>query len=1197
MNSVILQSKIKPPQLRRIILRPRLLEHLERSQSYPLLIISASTGFGKTSLLTNFAHNTRTPLAWYSLDESDRDPAEFCLYLLNAVRRVYPEFGKPFEELLLQNVTELHQEVIIHSLAQQFISDLELIAPAQTALPASEMEQTKNLLIVLDDFQLAESFGVSRFVQRLVWRLPSDIQIIIATRSMPDNLLLTQLTVKQLVTTLDSQDLAFSEDEVAKLLREFYNVDNLDLSQALTAYSEGWITAVILALSNQKLLANSVAQNLKANNTAELDMQQLFGYLAQEVFQTQSAEFQNFLLKTSVLTRLTAGVCDAVIHFEGGPEPAPAALNYNNQPEVTENFDKQALALTQSVQSEKILSYLESKNLFIHHLSSDNGQEYYQYYSLFRKFLVTKLKEDKLLYRQTQIKAAEYFKAQGNLTEAIQHFIEAGELEAGAELLNEVAHALYYTGRTLLITTLLETIPPAQQSVLPHLLNIKGRIRLLKGEHSEALQLFAQAEELYRPKGLIDYAARVVMFQAQILVRIGRRKEAFSICNLVFRDYSILMKTLEGQRAIATAKLVAGSISIEEGNSNEAEKNLKEAIEIYAAINDEAQLALIDNIFGHLYHREWRVTKSNIYLERALAYYIKTGNAIREAYCRSSLAINCYIQTRFQPAEEQLNEALALAEEINDQYLQTFVLVYLGNVYRETDRHSKADLIYTQALSLARQSQIRKMELALLFEQTTNYILQEKFEQAATLVQLSQELTEDYKLPERLGYALRNQAWLELSKRSYKRALASIQKADNEFITHKASLEEARCKLAQAVILLAMGEPRKALVLLAKSLELVENFGFVPFLPFELKWASPLLEYAARKKVSDTVTEFLQKLGYSSISNLEVSLMSVVDPSAYGATVAPEPEKIASGLRKIPSISSESTGEVEDEIDYEDRLPISIKTLQEQRQNKLYSGVGKLKSDKSNEEVEPASHMAGKLTGLRVYGLEGGRVWKNGLEIKQWGNSKARELFFFLLENKASSRDQIIEAIWPDDDLRNAPQALHNITYNLRKIITPEAELKIESGRYWLNGEIWYDGYEFGNTVKTVLGQRDLQVSEADRLGRALSLYKRDYLDQFYSNWSMEIQQQMLKLYRRGLERLAFFYEERYDYHSALPLWQQIIIKDIYDEDAYRGTIECLLKMGNKPEALRQYNQCLKALEELDLKPSAQTASLFQKLA
>lgn len=1099
--------------------RPRLLSALERCQNYRLLLISAGTGFGKTTLLTDFARISQLGLAWYALDERDRDPAVFCRYLLQSVRLVYPSFGASFEHLLEQNLKELHQETIIYRLAEEFIAELE-------ALRQNTAINFRPTLLVLDDFQFAESFSVNRFVQRLLWWLPQDFHVIIATRALPEDLMLNKMLAKQMMTTLSSRDLAFTAEEVNQLLSDFYSIEDNELAGMLAQYSEGWITAIVLALSGQNFGYgdDSSLQKLKAANQ-NFDPEQVFNYLAQEVLDNQTPEIQEFLVRTSVLDILSPNICGALLDAEIEPGRA-----------------------SEHSRSETLLKQLESRNLFITRLSDHNGQISFQYHALFRQFLRTKLKQNKALYEQIQLRAAQAQREAGNFIEAIQHYVAAGEVVEAALLLNEVAEGFYEAGRMGLLNQLLESIPAEQQNKLAHLLNIKAQLLLEKGSNEAAIRTFAQAEQLYEKEQAHDRAAKASARQAQLLVRTGQRREAHAACSRILRDYTTLMQTPEGQIAVAFAKHVLGIVAIEESNTTEAENNLRDAAELYKAHQDDFRLAAIDSVFGELYHRTGRLTKSNIYHERALSYFIKIGNRSREAYCRTSLAINRYLQGQYQQAEAQLNETLALTEDLNDTYLRLFGLTYLANIYRDTDHYTRADTVYNEALELAREGGIRKMELSLLNERITNFILMGKKEEVRSLIQLSLDMSDEYNLPERKAFSYRNRSWLEQDNRSYKRALTNIEDAIHIFSSTKNQLEEARAKLTSATILLAMGEPRKALATLSESLEMVEDLGYEPYLPFELRWASALFEHATKKKVSETVTDFLRRRGF------------------------------ISGLESLAEAGSAR------EIEMPVNLPKPIQ----------FTPRREVAGNRSSNDEYFTKKSTTSTARMQVYALNGGRVWCDNVEVEKWRTSKVREALFYLLENPRCTRDQLWEALWPDEDFGTSPNLLNaNLSY-LRKTLGAGVELKLSSGRYSLEGEIWYDAAEFNTQLQTALAPGDFNP---ERLAKALTLYKRDFLDQFYSNWILERQQQLQQLYLTGLERLASYYDAQNQPQLALPYWRQILLKDEYNEEAHRACIACLISLGNKTEARRQSDQCLKALEELDLQPSPETTRLLKKLA
>ncbi len=1103
MDNSILITKINPPQSQALLHRPRLQEVLDLVYTQSLLVISAPTGYGKTSLLLEFARSTRMHLAWYTLEETDRDPAVFCRYLLLAVRRPFPGFGQGFEALLDQNLNELQAEPFLRRMADEFAHELELLQARAGAGPS----QT---LLVLDDFQFAESQRVSWFLQRLIGILPSFVHLIIASRTQPKNLMLVRLLAKQKVSFLSPQDLAFTEPEIVQLLEKFYNIEQPEkLAATLAGYSEGWITAIILLLNAQGPARLTWLTRSQAElNPTELGFEALFDYLALEVFGNLEPGLQNFLVKSAVLAWMTPEKCAAL-----WDEP-----------------DKNAVV----ERSRRYLQQLEAANLFITRHQLENGGISYQYHNLFGRFLQSLLKKDLPEYRKTHYRAALVEHETGNNIEAVRHLGEAGEPLKAISLLNEIAQSLYAAGQTGLLAELLQQLPQVEQEDFPHLLNVKARLLLEQGDNQAALKKYSQAIEAYEQAKIFDWAARAVADKAQLQLRMGQFWEAQAEAHKVISDASRLSQTEQGKQALASARLVAGIVAIEQSRGIDAEKHLREAVEIYRDLGDNFRLAVIDTYFGHLYHHQGRMVKSTIYYERSLQEFIKSGNRSREAYSRTNLANNYYIQHRYQPAEEMLQEALTLTADLKDQYLSLFLQNILANIYRDTLRYAKAAHHYEEALKLARRGQVRKMELIILHDRTTSLILQSHYDEAASHAQYTLELANEYAMPNQAAYSYRNLAWLEYTHRAYRRSFSASEKALAIFEDSNSPLEEASVLLIQAANWLALTEPRKALSSLTRALELADELGFDPFLPFELHWANRLMEFAAGRKVTPLVESFLRRHGF--ISNLDL----------------PPQIKIGNYLEPRSGLSVAGTTPPQPEIE-------------------LKNSSG----------------------GLTSFALDGGRVWRGGEEIKHWRNAKAREALFYLLENSSCTRDELIEALFEDDEEINATHALHNVLFLLRKVIAP-VELKLRAQRYFLQGELWYDAKEFTTEVTAALASRELQP---ERLAAALQLYRRDFLDQLYSNWVIERQRYLLELYLKGLKRLAEYYQAARDYAQAVPLWKQILLKDQYNEEAYRAEITCLLALNNKPEAKRQYTQCVKALEELDLQPSLETRSLLQKLA
>ena len=1108
--------------------RPRLLSLLGEIRDYRLVLISAPTGYGKTTLLTDFARSQNMALCWYTLDENDRDVAVFCRYLLHSVRQVYPDFGKSFEELLGYNLEQLHQEAIVNRLAEEFVANLEQLQETNT-----NIHNFRETLLVIDDFQFAESLGVSRFVKHLVSNLPDDYHLILSSRKRPEDLPVIKLTAKQLLMGIGQEELAFTVEEVGQLLREYYNLEEPKLAETLASFSEGWITGVVLALGNQSLFKSGKWREITDKNSSnpDFDTTGIFDYLAQEVLATQPLEFQDFLLKTSVFEVMKPGECDALLDLLRGQD-----LEKNS------GF----------IRSEVILQQLESRNLFIIRLQgekdeNDQEEDSFQYHSLFRQFLLSRLKQNKNLYQATQLQAGIIAQKEGsNNIAAVQHFLAADEISQAAVLLNQIAEPLYAAGHIQTMADLLDGIPVQAQASLPHLLNMRARLLVEKSDNEAAIKIYAQVEKIYQQEGANDFAAMAMANQAQLLARIGHRLEANGLCNQLLRHYGNLMHTTIGQKAVAYSKYVLATAAIEQGNIAEAEQNLREAAEIYKVLEDDYHLAAIDNSYGQLYQFEGRLVKSSIYFDRTLAFSLKVGNRIREAYSRTSIATNLYLQGNYQESEKQLYEVMVLTERWADHYLQIFVLAYLGNVYRDTERFRKADETYTVALQLAHNVQVRRMELLILNDQATSYILQNRKEEARSQISLSLELAEEYNLPERAGLSYLNLGWLEFESRAFKRAFSEFEKSLGVFVLIKARPEEARLRLGVAVALMALGEPKKALLEATESLEMTQLLGYEPYLPFELVRATSLFEYVARKKVTEPIEEFLRKRGF--LTNFEI------------------PQKLSTN----PGTATLSTTS--------DFLQPII----------LAERVTKNTSKAIVDSITTANS-----TILKVYGFEDGRVLKGNFEIKQWRTSKAREALFYLLENNGCSRDQLYEALWPDESPSFSPNLLNSNLTNLRKAIAP-VEIKYSSGRYFVEGAVWYDAGEFNTEMKAIMSVSNFDV---ERLTKTLNLYKKDFFSQCYSNWCLERQQQLLLEYTLGLSKLAQYHYREKDYPTALLFCQQLLRKDSYNENIYEIAIDCLIQIGSKAEAHLLYEKCCKALGELDLKPTSQLTLLLKKFA
>lgn len=409
MAGTLLATKLYIPLPRPgAVARPRLLARLDAGLACPLTLISAPAGFGKTTLLGRWiaarrAEPAAPAFAWLSLDERDDDPARFLTYCIAALQTVAPETGATALALL-----QSPQRPSLETLLVPLLNDL-----AQAASP---------LPLVLDDYHAVEAQGIHDTLAFLLDRLPPHVHLIVAGRADPP-LPLARLRARAQLVELRAADLRFTPQETADFLN---GVMGLALSPAaidnLAARTEGWIAGMQLA-----------AVSLQGREDREEFVRVFSGshrhvldYLLEEVLKRQPENVQSFLLQTSILDRLTAPLCDAVLDAPAGSQAA--------------------------------LEQLERANLFM--VPLDDERRWYRYHRLFADLLrqyLEKTQPEKLpeLHRR----AGGWLERHEWLPEAIEHAFAAGDAAHAADLVERAAEGTFMRSEVGTLLRWLNALP------------------------------------------------------------------------------------------------------------------------------------------------------------------------------------------------------------------------------------------------------------------------------------------------------------------------------------------------------------------------------------------------------------------------------------------------------------------------------------------------------------------------------------------------------------------------------------------------------------------------------------------------------------------------------------------------------------------------------------------------------------------
>ncbi len=258
--------------------------------------MSAPAGFGKTTLLSAWAGTCGREVAWVSLDESDNDPARFWAYVATALARAGADV-RPIAQAALHSPEPPSTETLLIPLLNGI-----------TETPAP-------LLLVLDDYHTITTRQIHEGLGFFLNHQPPHVHLAIATRADPP-LPLSLLRGRGLLTELYQRDLRFTSEEAATLLNR---VMDLPLSpeeiEALERRTEGWIAGLQMAAVSMRGCTDR-ATFVRAFSSSN---RYIFDYLVEEVLRRQPPHVRRFLLRTSILDRLSGDLCEAVIRSDDGP--------------------------------------------------------------------------------------------------------------------------------------------------------------------------------------------------------------------------------------------------------------------------------------------------------------------------------------------------------------------------------------------------------------------------------------------------------------------------------------------------------------------------------------------------------------------------------------------------------------------------------------------------------------------------------------------------------------------------------------------------------------------------------------------------------------------------------------------------------------------------------------------------------------
>jgi LuxR family maltose regulon positive regulatory protein len=552
MPTQLLTSKLYIPPLRSTLVpRPRLIQVLNEGLQMKkrLTLVSAPAGFGKTTLMVDWLKQIDVPVAWLSLDEADNDLSRFLAYLAAAFQQVDEEMGAS----LISGVQS---------------SQLPAIEMILTGLLNEIARRADSLILVLEDYHLLTEAAVLQVMGFLLDHQPQQLHLVLTTREDPD-LPLARLRARDQLNEIRARDLRFTQAEVDIFLR---GVMGLALSErdvaVLEGRTEGWVVGLQLAgLSMQKQAdLKSFIADFSGSHRHILD------YLTDEVLQHQPEDVRTFLLQTAILDRLSGPLCDA---------------------------------LTQRMDSGRLLAHLEAANLFL--IPLDEERRWYRYHHLFSDLLRNQLtRSNPELIPELHRRASRWYEQNGDIQAAIDHALQDTDLTQAAHLIQQHAMAKLYQGEVTMVVGWFDKLPESTLESAPILCIYKAWALVVmqrstrRDEVERALQDADQAlDQVSAGEALRDlvagHKASIQAFLLRPATLIGKKPE--KLIALSRRAQQLLP---EQERAVRSVNaLNIGYAHLQLADLGAAELAYQQALEdglaggnLYAAIYGPINLAV-----------------------------------------------------------------------------------------------------------------------------------------------------------------------------------------------------------------------------------------------------------------------------------------------------------------------------------------------------------------------------------------------------------------------------------------------------------------------------------------------------------------------------------------------------------------------------------------------------------------------------
>jgi ATP/maltotriose-dependent transcriptional regulator MalT/DNA-binding SARP family transcriptional activator len=647
--SFFLRTKLLPPRpAPELLSRTRLTDRLLANLSYPLTLVTANAGSGKTTLVADFLRTHKRQFVWYQLDHTDTDPSVFLGYLTFGIQQQVPEFGEVMFSYLQEAAGELaqHPERAVDVFLNEVLDHVE-----------------QQLILVLDDYHhLGAETAVHAVVDRLLAYLPDVLHVVIVSREMPP-LALGRIRTHSPLATIDRSDLLFTDVETQELFRKVFDLELTP--EQLAEYRErthGWITALQLVrqVAHRSVLASGEQAELpdlvEVLRQSERD---IFDYFAEEVFSDEAEPVRNLLLQVALLDRIELDTCASLY-----PDSNCA----------------------------RMLPSLVRRNVFLTVASDRRGEEY-RLHPLFQNFLRRRLRSEigRSGVAAEHQRCATYFLGRQLWEQGVRHLIAAEDFDTAASIIAEHGQAWISSGALASLASLADSLPASSLEAYPRALAHRAEVARLRGESEFALSMLRRAITLFHDRDDNEGEADALHSLATLARRDGDYQLAFS-----YLDRAADLSKPDSLVRIKCGN-TRGLCFVATGEWAGAEREFRAALQLAEERNDEHYVRLIAHNLGTPAGMRGDFGEALRWLGRMLRTDRQGTPMPQEAVAHLNMA-RCYLyRGDFIASEKHLDSALERCQLFNLVALRAETFETYGNLYREQNEIDRAAEYYERA--------------------------------------------------------------------------------------------------------------------------------------------------------------------------------------------------------------------------------------------------------------------------------------------------------------------------------------------------------------------------------------------------------------------------------------------------------------------------------------------------------------------